>query len=59
MTDGRARFLEWCEQVKDRVALFQSDMVRALDVAEKKEAEIDATESLKMGVGAHASQLLQ
>ena len=42
MTDGRARFLEWCEQIKDRVALFQNDMVKALDEAEKKDKiEVD------------------
>ena len=45
--------------IRQQGLCFQSDMVKALDEAEKKEAEIDATESVKLGVGTHASQQLQ
>ena len=58
MSDGRARFLEWCEKVHDRVALFEDNLVQAMTEAEKCDAEITGEQTTKMGVSPFASRQL-
>ena len=58
MSDGRARFLEWCEKVHDRVALFEDNLVQAMTEAEKYDTEINAEQTTKMGVTPFASRQL-
>ena len=58
MNDGRSRFLEWSEKLKDRVELYEEGLVRAMAEAENKDGEITADESLKLGVSALASRQL-
>ena len=59
MTDGRAKFLEWCEQVSDRVTLYEPDMAGALVSEGGKDTEITMDDSVKMGVGPMSSKQLQ
>ena len=56
MTDGRARFLEWCEKVQDGVSLYEDAMTDAMVQAERKDIETTAEESQRMGVGDFASR---
>ena len=55
MTDGRAKFLEWEELVKDRICLHDKAMHDALAKAEMKEGPIDEKMSEEFGVNAKAS----
>ena len=50
MTDSRAKFLEWAEKLQDRVELYEDGLVRAMAEAEKRDGEITAEESIKLGV---------
>ena len=58
LTDDRSKFLSWAERVKDRVMLYEGDMVTAMAAAEKRGEPITADESLVLGVGPHASKQL-
>ena len=49
-TDGRAKYLEWCEKVKDRCELFDITLARALIEVAGKGPLVSAEDFLKMGI---------
>ena len=59
LTDGRAKYLEWCEKVKDRCELYNHSLAKALtEVAGRSEA-MTAEESRKLGVDEQVNAELQ
>ena len=58
MTDSRAKFFEWEEKLQDRVELYEDGLVRAMAEAQKRDGEITAEESIKLGVSPMASKQL-
>ena len=58
MTDGRSRFLEWCEKIQDRVELYEEGLAKAMAEAEKKDSEISSEESTQMGISPMVSRQL-
>ena len=59
MTDGRTRFLEWCEKVKDRCELYNHAVAKALTEVAGKGEEITEEESRRLGVDSQANSELQ
>ena len=55
LTDGRAKYLEWCEQVRDRCDLYDRSLAKAFAEVANKSEEITEEESRKLGVGDQAS----
>ena len=58
MSDGRSKFLEWCEKICDRVELYEEGLVKAMAEAEKRDAEISSEESAKLGISPLVSRQL-
>ena len=58
VVDSRAKFLEWCEKVHDRVALTDPAIVEAMTKAENEDEPISSTRSGTLGVNtAYSKQL--
>ena len=58
LTDGRAKFLEWNERVKDRVGLYNTVLVDAVTEVEMQTNPITAKKSSDMGITKRSSQEL-
>ena len=59
LTDGRAKYLEWCEKVRDRCELYDRSLTKALAEVAGKAEEVTEEESRKLGVDSQASAELQ
>ena len=58
MADDRAKFLSWTDKLRDRVALFDPSLVKAMALAAKGVEPITAEMSVAMGVTAYSSAQL-
>ena len=59
MADSRGKFLSWAERIKDRVTLFDDNILAAMASAEKHQRPITDTDSRSMGMTAYGNQQLQ
>ena len=50
VADGRSKFLEWTEQVKDRVRLYNVDLVQYMSGVEMRTTPISESDSEGIGV---------
>ena len=58
VTDSRAKFLEWNEQVKDRVRLYDVELVKHMTEVEMRTTPVTAADSESIGVPKRASDEL-
>ena len=59
VADNRAKFLAWGERAKDRVALYDTDLIQAMQKVENRATAVSADDSRGMGITEAASKELQ
>ena len=55
IAEGRSKFLEWVEKVKDRVALWDEELVKTMMKVELFDEEVSAEASIQHGISVKAS----
>ena len=59
MTDGRSKFLQWTEKMRDRVLLYDANLADVMKSVENRTEAISKDDSENLGVAAKASAELQ